>query len=143
MRGNTFVEPSGASFGIGALSEHSDCKVETIRYYEQIGLMPEPPRSAGGHRVYSGRHLKRLRSIRRCRSLGFTLDQIRELLGLLDGGAWSCKRVRGITLNHLGHIREKLADLEQMEAVLSDLANRCRDDETPDCPIIEDLFQSH
>ena len=73
-------------YPIGALSGRTGCSIETIRYYERIGLLPAPPRSAGGHRVYDDDHLKRLTFIRRGRALGFTLDQVRGLLGLVDGG---------------------------------------------------------
>ena len=135
------VETPDSRFGIGMLSKRSGCNVETIRYYERIGLLPEPPRSAGGHRIYADRHLRRLKFIRRSRSLGFTLDQIRELLSLVDGGELKCERVRRITVAHLEDVRGKLADLRGMEAALDDLADRCSGDETPDCPIIEDLFQ--
>jgi MerR family mercuric resistance operon transcriptional regulator len=70
---------------IGPLSEKTGCNIETIRYYERIGMMPKPPRTAGGHRVYREEHLKRLTFIRRSRELGFTLDQVRNLLLLVDG----------------------------------------------------------
>ena len=72
---------------IGLLSTQTNCKVETIRYYEKIGIFPKPPRTEGGHRVYSENHLKRLVFIRRGRELGFSLEDIRALLKLIDGGA--------------------------------------------------------
>ena len=71
----------------GRLSKNTGCNIETIRYYERIGLLPAPPHSAGGHRLYGEAHLKRLTFVRRGRELGFTLDDIRGLLGLVDGGA--------------------------------------------------------
>lgn len=141
MRRKTSVDVPDRRFGIGVLSDHSGCKVETIRYYERIGLLPEPPRSSGGHRTYSGRHLHRLRFIRRSRTLGFTLDRIRELLGLVDGGELKCKQVRRIAGSHLEEVRAKLSDLRQMEAVLNELVDGCHGGETSDCPIIENLFQ--
>ena len=98
-------------FPIGALSSRTGCSIETIRYYERIGLLPAPPRSAGGHRVYDLDHLKRLTFIRRSRALGFTLDQVRGLLGLVDGGDFSCDDIRRLTLAHLGEIRDKIAEL--------------------------------
>ncbi|MDH3920601.1 MAG: MerR family transcriptional regulator, partial [Rhodospirillales bacterium] len=87
---------------IGALSKNTGCNIETIRYYERIGLLPAPPRSAGGHRLYGEVLLKRLTFIRRGRELGFTLDDIRGLLGLVDGGAYTCAEVKALTLDHLG-----------------------------------------
>ncbi len=70
---------------IGSLSKRTGCNIETIRYYERIGIMPKPPRTEGGHRVYTRDRLKRLTFIRRSRELGFTLDQVRNLLSLADG----------------------------------------------------------
>ena len=76
-------------FGIGALSAQTGVIIETIRYYEHEGLMPAPPRTAGGHRSYSEDHLKRLTFIRRCRELGFSMAEIRGLLALVDGGSYT------------------------------------------------------
>src|SRR5262245_43704187 len=78
---------------IGTLSERTGCNVETIRYYERIGLMPRTARSDGGHRLYGEDHRKRLGFIRRSRELGFTLDQVRALLGLVDGRRYTCAQV--------------------------------------------------
>jgi len=129
-----------AGNSIGRLSSESGVHVETIRFYERAGLMPEPPRSRGGHRLYDQRHLDRLRFIRRGRELGFTLEEIRELLRLVDGG-FTCGEIRSITLAHADSVRAKIADLERLERTLRDLARRCDADETPDCPIIEALFE--
>jgi MerR family mercuric resistance operon transcriptional regulator len=125
---------------IGKLSTSTGVNVETIRYYEKIGLLPEPPRSAGGHRLYSDGHLKRLGFIRRGRELGFTLEEIRNLLGLVDGG-YTCGEVKEATLRHMSDIRRKIADLKRMERTLADTAARCAGDDTPDCPIIDTLFR--
>lgn len=75
---------------IGMLSSRTGCNIETIRYYEQIGLLPPPPRSQGGHRLYEEDLRRRLGFIRRSRDLGFTLDETRGLLRLVDGGAYTC-----------------------------------------------------
>jgi MerR family mercuric resistance operon transcriptional regulator len=128
-------------FTIGALSRCTGCKVETIRYYERIGLLPHPPRSAGGHRLYGEDHLKRLTFIRRGRELGFTLDDIRGLLGLVDGGAYTCAEVKAVTVVHLGEIRRKLADLRRLERVLRSMAAECEGGAVPDCPVIDALFR--
>ena len=74
------------TLSIGLLSTQTNCKIETIRYYEKIGIFPKPPRTEGGHRIYSENHLKRLVFIRRGRELGFSLEDIRALLKLIDGG---------------------------------------------------------
>lgn len=127
---------------IGQLSEHTDCKIETIRYYEKIGLLPEPARSAGGYRVYAEDHLKRLSFIRRCRELGFTIDEIRDLLDLVDGGSYTCSDVKAITLEHVDSIRKKISDLKKLEKTLSKIASQCSGNSTPECPIIDALFAS-
>src|SRR5690606_19585890 len=86
---------------IGQLARHTGCKVTTIRYYEGIGLLPEPVRSPGGTRRYGEDHLARLGFIQHCRELGFSQDAIRELLDLKDQVDRSCDTVTGITRRHL------------------------------------------
>jgi MerR family mercuric resistance operon transcriptional regulator len=130
----------GARLGIGALSERTGCNIETIRYYEREGLLPSPPRTEGGHRVFDEEHLKRLTFIRRSRELGFALEEIRSLLRMVDGEHYTCAEVRSLTLDHLQDVRGKLADLKKMEKVLKHLADRCTGNETPDCPIVDALF---
>ena len=123
---------------IGRLSRRAGVHIETIRYYEKIGLLPPPPRTEGGHRLYGGNHRKRLTFIRRSRELGFTLDEIRNLLGLVEGG-YTCGKVQEAALAHLDIVRSKIADLRRMERTLADTAARCRGGATPDCPIIDVL----
>lgn len=130
-----------AEIPIGALSRRSGVHVETIRYYERIGLLPAPGRSAGGHRLYRADHVKRLFFIRRARELGFPLDDIRALLGLVDGGDYTCAEVKALTLSHAEQVRAKIADLKKLERALSDVAARCTGDAVPDCPIIETLLE--
>lgn len=127
--------------GIGMLSKQTGCKVETIRYYERERLMPDPPRTDGGHRVYAQEHLKRLRFIRRSRELGFTLDEVRDLLQIVDGDHYTCAEVNALTLDHLADVRGKLADLKKLETVLKELAAQCSGDEAPYCPVVEALFE--
>src|SRR3546814_15833156 len=107
-------------YGIGALSDRTGVNVETIRYYERIGIMPEPPRTAGGHRLYDSRHLKRLAFIRRGRELGFSLDAIRALLRLVVGGDYPCGEVHETTLAHIAEHRHKVASLRPQERGLKD-----------------------
>ena len=123
---------------IGRLSAAVGVKIETIRYYEKIGLMPQPPRSRGGHRLYDSDQLRRLTFIRRARELGFALDDIRSLLGLEDDTP-TCSEVNAITVNHLASVREKISSLRKLERTLSKIARECSLDDTPDCPIIEAL----
>ncbi len=126
---------------IGGLSKGTGCNIETIRYYERIGLMPTPPRSQGGHRLYDEEHLKRLTFIRRSRELGFTLKEVRDLLRLVDGGSYTCAEVRTLTLDHAGEVRRKIEDLRKLEDVLKEMAAQCEGGEVPQCPIIDALFR--
>jgi MerR family mercuric resistance operon transcriptional regulator len=142
MRPNTV---SRADLSIGELSRRTGCNIETIRYYEKIGLLPAPPRTRGGHRLYPDGHLKRLAFIRRSRELGFSLDEIRNLLRLVQGG-YTCGEVQQAALAHLKSIRSKLADLRRMERTLSQTAARCEGGTAPSCPVIEalsDRSESH
>jgi len=126
-------------FPIGALSEATGVNIETIRYYEKIGLMPAPPRTEGRQRIYDGGHLRRLTFIRRGRELGFSLDQIRELLGLVRGHEMTCPEVKTMTDAHITDIRRKVRDLKKLERVLGDLAAQCHGEDVPDCPILDAL----
>ena len=126
---------------IGVLSERSGVNIETIRYYEKIGVMPFPARSASGYRVYGAEHVRRLHFIRRGRELGFSLDELRGLLHLVDGHAYTCGEVHALTVGHLADIRQKIADLRRLERVMSDMAAQCSADQVPECPIIDALFE--
>ena len=128
-------------FPIGALAGRSGVQIETIRYYEKIGVMPKPARSAGGYRLYTAEHLGRLTFIRRGRELGFTLEELRGLLRLVDGKAYTCAEVRALTLDHVADIRRKIADLKRLERVMLDISSHCSGKEVPECPIIDALFQ--
>lgn len=126
----------------GQLSARTGCNIETIRYYERIGILPAPPRSAGGHRLYGNDHWKRLLFIRRSRELGFTLRQVRDLLELVDGGDYTCAEVEAITRAHLDDVRRKLSDLRKLEKVLKDMASQCEGGLVPECPVIEALLRA-
>ncbi|MFT5139825.1 MAG: MerR family mercuric resistance operon transcriptional regulator [Lysobacterales bacterium] len=125
----------------GQLAKKTGVNIETVRYYENIALMPNPLRTVGGHRTYDQDSLKRLTFIRRCRELGFTIDELRELLELVDGGDYSCAEVLQSTVQHLGRIRGKIKDLRKMEKTLRAISDRCSGKNVPDCPIIETLWQ--
>ena len=124
----------------GALAQKSAVNSETIRYYEKIGLMPHPIRSAGAHRLYNDDHLKRLVFIRRCRELGFSLEEIKNLLGLVDTGEYSCDEVRLRTEAHLKDVQHKVRDLKKMESMLKDMVSECRNGKLSNCPIVETLY---
>ncbi|HEV2545722.1 MAG TPA: helix-turn-helix domain-containing protein [Stellaceae bacterium] len=124
----------------GALAAETGCNIETVRYYEQIGILPPPPRSEGGHRLYGPDLVSRLQFVRRARDLGFTLEEIRELLGLVDGGDYTCAQVEGIALAHVQEIRRKIADLNRLKRTLETMAGQCSGGRIPACPIIDALF---
>lgn len=133
------TEKASMTFLIGTLSKRTGVNIETIRYYERIGIMPAPPRTEGGQRVYDHGHLQRLAFIRRSRELGFSLDDIRALLKLVDGGDYTCGEVRDMTVAHIADVRKKIADLRRMERVLKDMAAKCEGGDVPQCPIVEAL----
>jgi MerR family transcriptional regulator, mercuric resistance operon regulatory protein len=123
---------------IGELSRRTGCNIETIRYYERIGLMPAPPRK-GRYRSYGGDHVARLGFVRRARELGFSLDEVRALLGLAAGGHASCAEVRNLAASHLKDVRARIADLKRMERVLADSVRACDAGQDPGCPLVEAL----
>ena len=123
----------------GELARATGCNIETIRYYEKTGLLPDPPRTTGGYRVYSAVHVTRLRFILRARELGFSMDDIRGLLGLEDGAAPTCAEVKERTERHLADVRARISDLRQIERVLAETAKRCSGADVPDCPVLETI----
>jgi len=137
------VPPSATALSIGELSRRTGVNIETIRYYERIKMLPAPPRTVSGRRVYGQAETRSLAFIRRSRELGFTLEQIRALLALsADNGENTCAEVRQLAAGHLADVRAKIADLRAMARVLSDAVRRCDAGETPGCPLIETLSQS-
>jgi MerR family mercuric resistance operon transcriptional regulator len=116
------------------------CKIETIRYYEQIGLMHAPKRSEGGYRLYGEDGRRRLRFILRGRELGFSIEELRSLLSLVDGGDYTCGEVRDLTLRHLDGVRAKIADLRCLERTLAAVSDQCEGGTVPECPVIDALF---
>lgn len=123
----------------GALARKTGCNGETIRYYEKIGLLREPDRTQGGHRVYSVEDQRRLGFILRGRGLGFSIDELRELLGLVDTGEYSCGEVLGLTRQHLQAVRSKIASLRGLETRLLKITQACDGGEQPDCSVISEL----
>ena len=123
----------------GELARATGCNIETIRYYEKTGMLPDPPRTGAGYRVYSADHGARLRFILRARELGFSMEDIRGLLGLEDSAAPTCAEVKERTERHLADVRARIADLRRIEKVLSATAARCSGGEVPDCPVLDAL----
>lgn len=135
MAGNNF----GKGLQRAELARRTGCNLETIRYYEKIGMMPDPPRTASGYRVYDEAHVSRLRFILRARELGFAIEEIRGLLALVDGGTQTCAEVKERTERHLADVRAKIADLKRIERVLAVTAAKCTGNEVPDCPVLDAL----
>lgn len=131
----------GGRLAIGTLSARTGCGIETIRYYERIALLPAPPRSGGGYRLYGPEHLRRLTFIRRARALGFSLGEVRTLLRLADERRRSCGEVQAMAEAHLADVRAKIADLRAMEDVLEATIARCAQGIRTTCPLIEALYR--
>lgn len=126
---------------IGVISKQAGVKIETIRYYESIGMLPAPPRSDGGYRIYDLDQLKRLKFIRRCRELGFTLEKIKSLLRLVDSHHYTCNDIKDITSEQLDEVRHKISDLKKLEKILKDMTDKCKRGKVPECPIIDALYE--
>lgn len=123
---------------IGRMAELTGVHIETIRYYEKIGMLAKPQRTAGGHRSYASEHVATLTFIRRGRELGFPLEAIRDLMRLNEGGA-CCERAREVTIGHRADVRRKIVDLSKLERALSTLIDECQPKRWPDCPIMDAL----
>ncbi|MEO1017736.1 MAG: helix-turn-helix domain-containing protein [Pseudomonadota bacterium] len=128
-------------YPIGEMSRLTGVNIETIRYYERIGIMPEPDRSPGGNRQYDNEHLKRLFFIKRSRELGFSIEEIRALLAMVDSREYSCADVNQMTVAHLSEVQSKIADLKKLESALEQMAAECSRGDIPECPIVETLFE--
>ena len=124
---------------IGDLARATGTKVVTIRYYEKVGLLPAPPRTAGNYRTYDSGHLHQLRFVRRCRELGLTLDQVRELLSLSAQTDRDCADVDKLAIEHLSAVEQKIADLKCLASELRRISRCCRGGRIADCRIIEAL----
>jgi MerR family mercuric resistance operon transcriptional regulator len=131
--------PRATHMPIGELSRLTGVNIETIRYYEKIKMLPAPPRTASGRRVYGAKETQVLAFIRRGRELGFTLDEIRALLDLGGPGKASCGEVRDIARHHLKHIRSKIDDLVKLEKLLAKTIAQCSGRKVPECPVLDML----
>ncbi|MFT5220055.1 MAG: MerR family mercuric resistance operon transcriptional regulator [Planctomycetota bacterium] len=129
------------SYTIGQLAQKADINVETIRYYERCGLIAKPQRPAQGYRQYNEPFFERLQFIKRAKTLGFKLVEIKNLLSLADA---SCADVESLAQQKLIHIRERIGDLKRLEQVLHNLVEQCgNQSDQHHCPIIETLQQDH
>lgn len=124
---------------IGQLAARSGTLVETVRYYERIGLLPTPDRNASGYRQYRDDHLRRLTFVRHCRDLGFSIAEIRSLLAMADDRNRSCTDVTSLARAHLIDVRKKLESLRRLERILDRLVDCCREGRVSDCRILDAL----
>jgi MerR family mercuric resistance operon transcriptional regulator len=128
-------------YRIGELAEKCSVNKETIRYYERLGLIPEPNRTKKGYRMYSLQTIDRLNFIKRMQELGFTLNEIDKLLGIVDHNEVKCRDIYDFTVLKLEDIKRKIEDLKKIERMLIDLKDRCPENKNIyECPIIETLM---
>ena len=128
---------------IGEAAKASGVSAKMIRHYESVGLFPEPARTESGYRQYDDKEVGTLRFIRHSRDLGFSIEQIRELLGLWQNRKRPSRQVRALAQAHIEELDEKLEDLRVMKATLEHLVHCCHGDDRPDCPIIDTLADEH
>ena len=124
---------------IGAAASASGVSAKMIRHYEGVGLLPPANRTVSGYRQYSDKDVSTLRFIRHCRDLGFSLEQISELLDLWQNRKRSSRQVKALAQAHIAELDEKLKELQEMRSTLEHLVHCCNGDDRPDCPIIESL----
>ena len=130
---------AGDGYTIGRLARETGCKVQTIRYYEEIGVMPTPNRTAGNQRRYGPRHLERLAFIRHGRQLGFPLEAVRQLLSLADSPEQPCETADRIARTQLREVESRIARLQALKAELQRMVEQCEGDRVADCRVIEVL----
>ncbi len=131
--------PAQPALSIGSLATARGCEVQTIRYYEQIGILPKPVRTAGGHRLYTHDQMQRLRFVRRSRDLGFSLEAVKELLRLADNREGDCGAVDRIAREHLEDVRAKMSQLAALEQELARMARSCQRGKISNCRIVQVL----
>jgi MerR family transcriptional regulator, copper efflux regulator len=124
---------------IGAAAEQSGVSAKMIRHYESIGLLPKAARTQANYRVYRPSDVHTLRFIKRARTLGFSMEDIRQLLGLWQNRSRSSAAVKSISRKHVQELKERIAQMQSMVDTLEHLAKHCHGDHRPECPILEDL----
>ena len=128
-----------AGLSIGELARRTGVHIETIRYFEKVGMLDVPDRTEGGHRVYAEHHVRALGFIKRARELGLRPKEVRTMLELGGPGGACCDEVQEIAIHHLEQVRGKIADLVRLERLLASKVERCSGGHVPDCPVIDML----
>lgn len=126
---------------IGQAAKASGVSAKMVRHYESVGLFPEAARTEAGYRQYTDKDVGTLRFVRQARDLGFSIEQIRELLGLWQNQRRPSRQVKALAQAHIQELDEKLRELHAMKATLEHLVHCCHGDDRPDCPIIDNLAQ--
>ncbi len=124
---------------IGQVARRTGLPAKTIRYYEEIGLVPSPTRAPNGYRMYDERSVQLLRFVKRARELGFAIEEVTELLALWQRPDRTSAEVRALATEHIRGVELKIAQLEDMRRALVELTERCHGDDRPDCPILDEL----
>ncbi len=132
------------TFSVGQLAKYSNCKVETVHFYEKSGLMLKPPRTPGGHRIYALTDAKRLSFIRRCRKLDFSISQTRELLKFIDEPDHYCGEVKAMAMQQARLVQQKIDELQKLKQALNEMLGQCKQGgySIDNCPIIDALYTS-
>ena len=121
----------------GEIARRTGVNLETIRYFERIGILPAPPRTEGGHRVYDETHVRTLGFVRRARNLGFSPEEVRTIIELGGPENAPCAEVREIAAHHLQQVRSKIADLTEIERLLARTIEHCSGQADPECAVME------
>jgi MerR family transcriptional regulator, mercuric resistance operon regulatory protein len=137
-----FTTSRGHTHTIGKLAKLTGVNLETIRYFEHIGLLKPPERTEAGHRLFAPEHVERLLFIRHARDMGFSQNDVRTLLKLSDGELTSCGEVKAIAAAQLDSIRQRIEKLQRLESLLASTVAKCSGGKVPTCPVIQALTDS-
>ena len=132
-----------AALTIGRVARRTGLPAKTIRYYEEIGLVPAAARAYNGYRVYNDRAVQILRFVRQARNLGFSIEDVAELLGLWRDDNRASRDVKRLAERHIARVEQKIEELRSLRRTLLDLVQNCHGDDRPDCPILDDLAEEH
>jgi MerR family copper efflux transcriptional regulator len=133
------LPPGAGPWNIGEAARRSGVSARMVRHYEGLGLLPDVARTESGYRQYTEADIHTLRFVKRSRDLGFSMDEIAELVGLWHNRRRTSASVKRIAQKHLGELEQRIADMQAMQRTLSHLVHCCHGDARPDCPILEDL----
>lgn len=131
------------TLNIGQAAKSSGVSAKMIRHYESIGIIPKASRSDSGYRIYTSNDVHTLQFVRRARNLGFSMVEIKKLVGLWRNKARASSEVKSMALQHVKDLEAKIVELQEMRDALKNLAHRCHGNDRPDCPILDELADCH